>query len=171
MIKGVFLFFALISNTFWGQHEPKAWVIGLNTNTTFSAPDQVGGNFQVNYAHNCYTTFVNEISVFPYKDQTAFEVASTANLILNNFKRQHFILTGGIGLSLTSVSLTNNEIKDSFLAISGEGNENHLGVLVKIRGLYQFKPYWNFVTSINLKTLGTEFVNFSVGLNYEFPYR
>jgi|GEM_PF-3492424 len=171
MIKGAFLFFILISNTLWSQHDPKAWVIGLNTNAPFSSPEQIGGNFQINYAHNCYTTFVNEISIIPYQEQTTFEIASSANLILNNFKRQHFILTGGIGLALTSVTLTKKEVRDSFLSISGETNQYHLGAFVKIRGLYQFKPYWNFVTSVNLKTLGSKFVNFSVGLNYEFPYR
>jgi len=96
---------------------------------------------------------------------------SSINLILNNFKRQHFILTGGIGLALTSITLTDKQVRDSFLSLSGSSNENHLGAIVKIKGLYQFKPNWNFVTSVNLKTLGSEFINFSAGLNYEFPLR
>jgi len=171
MIKNVFILFLFISNLLYAQHEPKAWIIGLQVNTPFNSPEQIGGNFQINYAGNCYTTIINEISVFPYEGQTAFEVASSVNLILNNFKRQNFMLTGGIGLALTSVTLTDEQVKDSFLAISGATNKNHLGALIKFKGLYQFKPYWNFVTSVNLKTLGTEFVNFSMGLNYEFPYR
>jgi len=155
----------------WAQHEPKAWVIGLNGNTTFSNIENVGGNFQINYAYNCYTTIVNEISVFSYNNQTAFEAASSVNLIINNFKKQQFIVTGGFGISITNVTLSDNEIKDSFLTFSGEENNIHLGVLAKIRGLYQIKPNWNWVTAINLKTLGSDFINFSTGFNYEFPYR
>lgn len=171
MLRYILILFLCINNFLWAQHEPRAWIIGGQINAPFNSIEQIGGNFQVNYAGNCYTTIINEISVFPYEGQTAFEVASSVNLILNNFKKQHFMLTGGIGLALTSVTLTDKQVKDSFLAISGATNENHLGALIKLKGLYQFKPYWNFVTSVNLKTLGSEFVNFSMGLNYEFPYR
>ncbi len=165
------IFFFLTIQLLWAQHEPKAWIIGLQANTSFASPEKLGGNFQLNYAHNCYTTVINEVSVFPYENQTALEVASSVNLIINNFKRQNFILTGGIGLSVTSVELTDKELKNAFLALSSNTNQNHLGVLFKIKGLYQFKPYWNFVTSLNLKTLGSDFVNISMGINYEFPYR
>lgn len=166
-----FLFFLIVTSTAFAQHEPKAWIIGLNANTTFSNLNNAGGSFQVNYAYNCYTTYVNEVSVFTFNNQTAFELASSVNLILNNFKRNQFILTGGIGLTVTHVSLNNNELEDSFLNISTDTNETHLGVLGKIRGLYQFKPGWNWVNEINIKTLGSNFINFSTGLNYEFPYR
>lgn len=167
----VVLFIIATTNIIWAQHEPKAWVIGFNTNAPFTNPEKIGGNFQVNFAYNCYTTFINEISVFPHNNKTAVEISSSVNSILNNFKQQRFILTGGIGLSYTSVSLTDQEIKDSFLSISGETNQNHISALFKIRGLYQFKPNWNFVTSINVKTLASDFINFSAGVNYEFPYR
>jgi len=171
MIKNVFLIVLFTVNSLWSQHEPKALILGVQLNSSFGYPEKVGGNIQLNYAPNCYTTVVNEISIFPYENQTAFEIATSINLILNNFKRQHFILTGGIGLALTSITLTDKQVRDSFLSLSGSSNENHLGAIVKIKGLYQFKPNWNFVTSVNLKTLGSEFINFSAGLNYEFPLR
>lgn len=166
-----FLFFLLVTNFVYAQHEPKAWIVGLNTNTTFSNLSNLGGSLQVNYAYNCYTTYVNEISVFTFNNQTAYEVASSVNLILNNFKASQFILTGGIGLTVTHVTLSASDLEDSFLNISTDTNETHLGVLGKIRGLYQFKPGWNWVNEINLKTLGSNFINFSTGFNYEFPYR
>jgi len=155
MIKNVFLIVLFTVNSLWSQHEPKALILGVQLNSSFESPEKVGGNIQLNYAPNCYTTVVND----------------SINLILNNFKRQHFILTGGIGLALTSITLTDKQVRDSFLSLSGSSNENHLGAIVKIKGLYQFKPNWNFVTSVNLKTLGSEFINFSAGLNYEFPLR
>jgi len=171
MKKAFIVFFFCCFTAAWSQHEPKAWAVGLQLNSSFANPEKVGGNIQLNFAHNCYTTFVNEISVFPFEDQTALEVASSVNLIINNFKRQNFILTGGVGLAVTSVTLTDRQLKDAFFSISNSTNKNHVGVLVKLKGLYQFKPYWNFVTSVNLKTLGQEFINISMGINYEFPYR
>ncbi len=165
------MIFVVITSKIYAQHEPKAWIIGINANTLLSNPQKIGGNFQISYAHNCYTTFINEVSIFPFENKTAFEVSSSVNSILNNFKKQRIILTGGVGLSLTSVTLTKEELKNRFLAISGDSNKNHLSVLVKLRALFEIKPNWNFVTSINLKTLGSDFINFSTGINYEFPYR
>lgn len=171
MLKTFLLLFLCSLQLVYGQHEPKSWIAGLQINSPFANPKEIGVNLQVNHAYNCYTTFINEISIFPYQNQTAIEVASSANLILNNFKQQHFILTGGLGLSVTSLTLTDKQLEDAFFSISNNSNKNHLSVLIKLKGLYQFKPYWNFVTSLNLKTLGSDFVNLSMGLNYEFPYR
>lgn len=171
MLKTALLLFFCSVQFVWAQHEPKSWIVGAQLNTPFANPAKIGGTLQVNHAHNCFTTFINEISIFPVENKTAVEVASSVNLILNNFKRQHFILTGGIGLSVTSLSLTDKQLEDAFFSISNNANENHLSVLIKLKGLYQFKPYWNFVTAVNLKTLGQEFINLSVGLNYEFPVR
>lgn len=149
------------------QHNPKSWVIGLHTLAAIENPSKVGGTAQFNYAQNCFTTFVNELSVFPVANETALEVSSSVNSIINNFKRNNFILTGGLGVTYTRVNLTKENLNDSFFAISSTDNQNHLSILLKIQGLYAFKPRWNFITSLNLKTLGSAFINVSLGVNYE----
>lgn len=165
------LFFFVYINNLVAQHEPKAWVIGGNISTFTTDAVRLGGNIQINYAYNCYTTWVNEIHAFQFENQTGVSIGSSVNLILNNFKKQHFILTGGLGLAVNAIDLDNQKVEKSFFAISNSTNESHLSALIKLRGLLQFKPYWNWVTEANLNSLGKDFIYFSTGINYEFPYR
>lgn len=165
--SSIILLLLLCFNFTKAQHNPKSWVIGVHTLTSIENPSKVGGTVQFNYAQNCFTTFVNELSVFPIANETALELSSSVNSIINNFKRNNFILTGGLGITYTSVNLTSEALNDSFFAISSADNQNHLSILLKIQGLYAFKPRWNFITSLNVKTLGSSFINVSLGINYE----
>lgn len=163
----IILLLLLCLNFAKAQHNPKSWVIGLSTLTSIENPSKIGGTVQFNYAQNCFTTFANELSVFPIADQTALELTSSVNSIINNFKKNNFILTGGLGVSYTMVALTKEGLQESLFAISSTDNQNHLSILLKIQGLYAFRPRWNFITSLNFKTLGSSFINVSLGINYE----
>ncbi len=164
-----FIFWGLLfcSVNIMAQHNPKNFVIGGELTAPFSDIELGGGTIQLNYASNCYTTYVNELSVFNIGEDPFFQGASSVNLIINNFKRQNFFLIGGIGLSLTKTALTKKELDDAFFSFS-EG-EFHLSALFKLRGMLQFNKWTFWTTEINVNTLGNDFITFSTGINYELP--
>lgn len=156
-----------VGNQIGAQHNPKNWVIGAQATSPFSGLDLAGATLQVNYASNCYTTFVNEFTAFNVFDTPYYQGASSVTLIINNFERQHFFLTGGLGLSLTKLNLQKEELDDAFFVFS-QGNY-HLSTVFKIRGLLQFNKWFFWTSEINVNTLGDNFVTFSTGINYELP--
>ncbi len=151
-----------------GQHNPKNFVIGAELTAPFSDIEFGGATVQLNYASNCYTTFVNELSVYNLTgDQPFYQGASSVNLIINNFKRQNFFLVGGIGLSLTNGELGKEALDDAFFSFSQ--GDYHLSAVFKLRGMLQFNKWTFWTTEINVNTLGDDFVTFSTGINYELP--
>ncbi len=169
MKKTLFLLLSLLSiETALAQHNPQNWVIGGLVAAPFKDLEFVGGTIQLNYATNCYTTFVNELSVMNvFGKETYYQGASSVNLIINNFKRQRFILTGGVGLSLAKIELDKEALDNAFFNFSQ--GDLHLSALFKVRGMLQLNSWTHWVTEFNVNTLGDYFVTFSTGINYELP--
>lgn len=159
----------LCSYSVLGQHNPRNWVIGGQAFIPFSEAELVGATLQLNYASNCYTTFVNEFSAYNVFDESFYQGTSSVTLVINNFKRQNFFLTGGLGLSLTNVNLNKKQLNDAFFVFSQ--GDFHLSTVFKLRGLLQFNKWFFWTSEINVNTLGDNFVTFSTGINYELPQR
>lgn len=168
MKKNFFLFLVMLSFfSVLAQHNPQNWVIGGLATAPFKDLGLLGATVQLNYASNCYTTYVNELTVFNVLDETYYQGASSVNLIINNFKRQRLFLTGGVGLSLAKVDLDKEALDDAFFNFSQ--GDLHLTALFKVRTLLQLNSWSFWTTEINVNTLGDNFVTFSTGINYEIP--
>ncbi len=159
--------FFLTTNFVIAQHEPGAWVIGGQLMTRVSKIKDVGGNFQVHYAPNCYSSYIAEVGILNTKDDIVPEFGITINSIMFNF--QSWMITGGMGFVANSAELTKKEQDDAIFSFSN-GN-NSLGVLLKLRTLISLNKWWQMSTDFNFKTVGGDFSTVNLGLIYEFPLK
>ncbi|WP_010522130.1 hypothetical protein [Aquimarina agarivorans] len=155
----------LVVNITFSQHEPGAWVVGFNGAAKVDRIADFGGNLQVHYAPNCYSSYIAEVGGILTNNGIVPELNMTINSIMFNFKT--WMVTGGMGLVLNTAKLTKEERDDAIFAFSNE-NAN-FGALLKIRTLIPITRWWHFSTAFNFKTIGGNFSTVNVGLIYEFP--
>ncbi|WP_010177416.1 hypothetical protein [Aquimarina agarilytica] len=165
LFNTLFLFF--IVNSILAQHEPGAWVVGVQGAAKVDRISDVGGSFQVHYAPNCYSTYIAEVGVLNTKDGIVPELGITINSIMFNF--QSWMITGGMGFIMNSAELSKKEQDDAIFAFSD--GKNSFGALLKIRTLVPINKWWQLSSAFNFKSVGGKFSTVTLGIIYEFPLK
>ncbi len=163
-LKGLFF---LAVNVVIAQHEPGAWVIGGQVMSRVNKIEDIGGNFQVHYAPNCYSSYIMEVGLLNTKEGIVPELGISINSIMFNF--QSWMITGGMGFIANSVDISKKEQDEAIFSFSN--GSNSLGVLLKIRTLISLSKGWQMSADFNFKTVGGNFSTVNWGVIYEFPLK
>lgn len=175
MIRKNYLLFALLCTviTVSAQYEPKAWNYGLTASKTIGYESEVGIGARIEYALNCYTTYMAEynrsIEFSTTDEDLSFdEIALGVNLILFNWYPT--TITAGMGyVGNNSALIKDNNDDDAFLVLSS-GNFNH-GGQIKLRALHQLSIPLHIFAEINIKSLGSDYHTLLIGFSYDFNAR
>lgn len=150
------------------QYDPGAVNYGLVAIKSIGLEDEVGLGARVEYAFNCYTTFIGEYNRSFTLDDSTYEghneLALGVNLILFNWYPT--TITAGIGYAGNDSSLF-EEIEDEAFLGFRTGSFNH-GAQIKIRALHQLSRYVHIFGEFNLKSLGRRYDTFLIGFSYDF---
>ncbi|KAA1245641.1 hypothetical protein [Aquimarina sp. RZ0] len=166
------LFFILwycISFTASSQYEPGAINYGLVATKSFGFVNEIGAGVRLEYAKNCYTTFLGEynrsFSVGREEDIEGYnELGLSVNLILFNWYPT--TITAGIGYIGNDSSIFETIEEEAFLAFR-TGNFNH-GSQIKLRALHQVSIPVHIFAELNIKSLGRRYDTFLIGFSYDF---
>ncbi len=172
MKKLLFLFLLSYSIFSSAQYDPGATNYGLVAIKSFGLDSEVGLGARVEYAFNCYTTFMGEynraFAVESNDDYEGFnELALGVNLILFNWYPT--TITAGMGYIGNDSDFFEEIEDDAFLGIRS-GNFNH-GAQIKIRALHQVSIPIHIFAELNLKSLGRRYDTFLIGFSYDFYAR
>ncbi|MHA7058231.1 hypothetical protein ACWGOQ_0013495 [Aquimarina sp. M1] len=154
------------------QYEPSAINYGLVAIKSFSTVNEVGLGARIEYAPNCYTTYMGEynrlFSIGPDEEVEGYnELALGVNLILFNWYPT--TITAGFGYIGNDSSIF-EEIEDDALIAFKSGDFNH-GAQIKIRALHQISIPVHIFTEVNIKSLGSQYHTFLIGFSYDFNAR
>ncbi|RZT00230.1 hypothetical protein [Aquimarina brevivitae] len=154
------------------QYEPQAWNYGLTSSKTIGIEAEVGFGVRIEYAPNCYTTYMAEYNrSFDFgdteEDLSFNELALGVNLILFNWYPT--TITAGMGYVGNNSKLITEDGDDAFLVISSE-TFNH-GAQIKLRALHQVAIPIHIFAELNLKSLGNDFHTVLIGFSYDFNAR
>jgi len=170
------LFFLIIlsciSYTSTAQYEPGAMNYGFVAIKSFGSVSEVGLGVRMEYASNCYTTFLGEYNrLFTVDSNSEIEgyneLALGVNLILFNWYPT--TITAGFGY-LGNDSSVFEEIEDDALLGFRSGDLNH-GVQIKLRALHQISVSVHVFAELNVKSLGRRYDAFLIGFSYDFDAR
>ena len=160
------------AHTVKAQYEPGAVNYGLTAIKTANTINEVGLGARIEYASNCYTTFLGEynrlFSVASDDEVEGYnELALGVNLILFNWYPT--TITAGFGYIGNDSSFFEEVEDDAFIGLR-TGGFNH-GVQIKLRALHQISIPVHIFAEVNLKSLGDQYHTFSVGFSYDFEAR
>lgn len=165
-------FFILISSIIHAQYTPGAFNYGIVGVKGFDTINTLGAGIRVEYAYNCYNTFMVEYNrsfVLGGNEEAEGynEFILGSNLILFNWNPT--TITAGMGVFTNDDALFENRNNKAILSFQ-TGNLNH-GVLIKIRALHHFTKAVHIFGEFNLKSLGSDYHTFLVGMSYDFNPR
>ena len=149
------------------QYDTATINYGIDITKNLGLASEAGIGLRLEYAHNCYTTYMAEyhyFSTFESEHENYHEVALGANLIMFNWYPT--TITAGMGY-IVNTSKAFEEIEDEAFIGIRTGNLNH-GAQIKLRALHNVSQYMHLFTDLNIKTLGSRYHTFTLGLNYEF---
>lgn len=160
------------SLTTYAQYTPGSYHYGLVGVKPFDAVNTIGAGVRVEYAYNCYNTFMAEYNrSFAIGDSSEAEgyneFAFGSNLILFNWYPT--TITAGMGFFTNDDSLFESR-KDAAVLFFQTGDLNH-GVQIKVRALHHLTKEVHLFGELNLKSLGGDYHTFLVGFNYNFNPR
>ncbi|MFL1895983.1 hypothetical protein ACJRPK_09795 [Aquimarina sp. 2-A2] len=168
------LLFIVSISAIQGQYEPNSLNFGVAINKNFGLASELGIGVRVEYAPNCFTTYMGEfnrqILINPDEEErrTGYnEVAVGVNLILFNWYPT--TITAGIGYVGNDEPGLDERLDKAFLVIQS-GNFNH-GAQIKLRALYQLTIPIHIYAELNIKSLGRRYDTFVIGFNYDFAAR
>ena len=169
MIKKIlFTICCFVACQTYAQYDPGAFNFGITGTKGFGSEKEIAIGGRIEYAYNCYTTYMGEFSrqfAIGGEDDEAFnEFALGVNLILFNWHPT--TITGGIGY-VGNNSKEFEAIEDEANLAFKTGNFNH-GAQVKIRALHQVAIPLHIFAELNLKSLGRRYDTFSIGFSYDF---
>ncbi|TSE10630.1 hypothetical protein [Aquimarina algiphila] len=158
-----------IINTANAQYDPGATNYGFIAAKSFALDKEIALGARVEYAFNCYTTFMGEynrtFAIGADEDYEGFnELAFGVNLILFNWYPT--TITAGMGYVGNDSSVF-EEIEDEAFLGFRTGNFNH-GAQIKIRALHQATRYVHIFAELNVKSLGRRYDTFLIGFSYDF---
>lgn len=161
-----------LSFTSNAQYEPGALNYGMVAIKSFGSVDEVGLGARIEYASNCYTTFIGEYNRLFSVDTTDNpdnynELALGVNLILFNWYPT--TITAGFGY-IGNDSSVFEEIEDEALIAFRSGDFNH-GAQIKLRALHQISIPVHIFAELNIKSLGRQYDTFLIGFSYDFDAR
>ncbi|WP_299245697.1 hypothetical protein [uncultured Aquimarina sp.] len=161
-----------LSFTANAQYEPSAINYGLVAIKSFGTVEEVGLGARIEYASNCYTTFIGEynrlFSIGSDQEVEGYnELALGVNLILFNWYPT--TITAGFGY-IGNDSSVFEEIEDDALIAFRTGDFNH-GAQIKIRALHQISVPVHIFAEFNIKSLGRQYDTFLIGFSYDFDAR
>lgn len=154
------------------QYDPGATNYGLVAIKSFGLENEIALGARVEYAFNCYTTFLGEynrtFAIGTEDDYAEFnELALGVNLIMFNWYPT--TITAGIGYIGNDSDEFEDIEDDAFLGFR-TGNFNH-GAQIKMRALHQISIPLHIFAEINLKSLGRRYDTFLIGFSYDFNAR
>ncbi len=154
------------------QYDPGVVNYGLVAIKNFGLDTEIGAGARVEYAFNCYTTFIGEYNrsfdIDANEDYEGYnEFALGVNLILFNWYPT--TITAGMGY-IGNDSNFFEEIEDEAFLGFRTGNFNH-GAQIKIRALHQVSSPVHIFAELNLKSLGRRYDTFLIGFSYDFNAR
>ncbi len=153
----------------FAQYDPGATNYGLVAAKSFALENELAIGGRVEYAFNCYTTFMGEynrtFALGADKEYEGFnELALGVNLILFNWYPT--TITAGMGYVGNDSSIFRDIEDEAFLGFS-TGNFNH-GAQIKIRALHQISTPVHIFAELNVKSLGRRYDTFLIGFSYDF---
>ncbi len=156
----------------YGQYDPGATNYGLVAGKNFGLEDEVTAGARIEYAYNCFTTFIGEYNrSFTIADSETYEayneLAFGVNIIAFNWYPT--TITAGMGYIGNDSGIFETIDDKAFLAFR-TGNFNH-GAQIKIRALHHISKPIHVFAEINLKSLGRRYDTFLVGFSYDFNAR
>ncbi len=159
----------LLVSQMQAQYDPSAFNWGLTASKSFASQDEIALGARIEYAYNCYTTFLGEynrqFSIGTEENVEGFnEIAFGVNLILFNWHPT--TITGGFGYIGNDSSIF-EEIEDEATLAFRTGTFNH-GAQIKIRALHQVSVPIHIFAELNIKSLGRRYDTFSIGISYDF---
>ncbi len=170
----ILLLILLLCTTFtsYAQYDPSATNYGLVVSKSFGLENEIAIGARVEYAFNCYTTFIGEynrtFAIGAEDDYEGFnEFALGVNLIMFNWYPT--TITAGIGYMGNDSDEFEDIEDDAFLSFR-TGNFNH-GAQIKIRALHQISIPVHIFAELNVKSLGRRYDTFLVGFSYDFNAR
>lgn len=168
----VLILLSCISYTSFSQYDPGATNYGLIVGKSFGEETEVAIGARIEYAFNCYTTFIGEynrlFAIGADEDYEGYnELALGVNLILFNWYPT--TITAGMGYVGNDSSIFENIEDEAFLGFR-TGNFNH-GAQIKIRALHQISTPVHIFAEFNVKSLGRRYDTFLIGFNYDFNAR
>jgi len=173
MNKILFILFLFCSTlTMTAQYDPGVTNYGLVAAKSFGLVNEVSVGARIEYAFNCYTTFIGEynraIVIGEDERHEGFnELALGVNLIMFNWFPT--TITAGMGyVGNDSIEFEAIE-KDAFLGFR-TGAFNH-GAQIKIRALHYIADPLHIYAEVNVKSLGRRYDTFVIGFNYDFNAR
>ena len=154
------------------QYNPGIFNYGIVAIKGANSVSEIGGGLRVEFAYNCYNTFMVEynrlFSVASNNENSGYnEVVLGTSLILFNWNPT--TVTAGMGYVVNNDSDFKNKVDEANLVFQTE-SLNH-GVQIKLRGLHKLSRSIHVFGEFNLKSLGADYHNFLIGLNYEFNAR
>ena len=164
--------FLCVATSAVAQYEPQAWNYGLTASKSAGFESEVGFGARIEYAPNCYTTYMAEYNrSFDFgsteEDLSFDEIALGVNLILFNWYPT--TITAGMGYVGNNSYLIEEDSDDAFLVLS-TGDFNH-GGQIKLRALHQVSIPVHIFAELNLKSLGNDYHTFLIGFSYDFNAR
>lgn len=171
MDKKIFSLLLFWMSLGYGQYEPQAINYGITVSKTLGSAGELGGGTRIEYAYNCYTTFMGEYNRFFSLGDTEDieatgynEFAFGVNIIMFNWYPT--TIMGGIGY-VGNDSKFFETIEDEAFLFFKTGDIIH-GVQLKIRALHQIVPPVHLFAEFNLKSTGRRYDTVSIGVSYDF---
>lgn len=154
------------------QYEPSAINYGFVAIKSFGFQNEGGLGVRMEYASNCYTTFLGEynrlFSIGAEDEVEGYnELALGVNLILFNWYPT--TITAGLGYIGNDSSVFETIEDEAFLGFR-TGGFNH-GAQIKLRALHQISIPVHIFAELNLKSLGRRYDTFLIGFSYDFNAR
>ncbi len=166
------VFIVFFTSQISAQYDPGVVNYGAIAIKNFGLENEVGLGARVEYAFNCYTTFLGEYNrSFAIGADDRYEgyneLAIGVNLILFNWYPT--TITAGMGYIGNDSSIFEDIEDEAFLGFR-TGNFNH-GAQIKIRALHQISTPVHVFAELNVKSLGRPYDTFVIGFNYDFNAR
>jgi len=153
------------------QYEPGAINYGLVLAKPFGAASELGAGLRIEYASNCYTTFLGEYNryqSFGSETESGYnELAFGVNLILFNWYPT--TITAGMGYVGNDSGAIENIEEEGYLVFK-TGSLNH-GAQIKLRAMHQASVKVHIFAELNIKSIAQRYDTFLIGLSYDFDAR
>ena len=163
--------FVLFAQRGLAQYDVTAVNYGVVTLKSLGNENELGAGFRIEYAPNCFTTYMGEFNRFFAIGSDLSEgyssIAFGVNLIMFNWYPT--TITGGMSYVGNNSAPIDEVEKDAFLAL---GDENFIhGAQLKMRALHRLSAPVHIFAELNLQSLGTRYHNFLIGISYDFGAR
>ena len=159
------LLFVFPFSFLYAQYNPGAINYGGSVHKNIWS-NSYGAGARVEYAANCFTTFLGEVNLSNNDSNINGELVSSVNLILFNFHPT--TITAGMGFLL---NFDKNYIENDSSFLVFENENAQFGALMKFRALHKVSRTVHIFAEMNLRSIGREYHNVSVGYNYNFGAR